>query len=243
LRAQVSSKDVMLPHRLGRIRKSELSKGAKECGRRVHRGASRLASSRSSAKATSSSVAEAVSLKPRRPLISRVAASAGSAEFGIQGRGSSVSASARRPALRAPGSTPSHSGPQVRGRRGGAQGPQRQQGSARGFVGRTVRRLDSCPAPSRPIGSAESARYMVVVGWPRGCGPAVLQGASASTGRCLGSWRLFEVCCAARSWRRRDWLRRQGQGTLGSSGVGSSQRCKAGAGRHHNNARNLTRSA
>ena len=143
---------------------------------------------------------------PKAP-ISRVADSAGSAEFGIQGRGSSVSASARRLTLRDSGKhTLAFRVRRVRGRRGGAQGPQRQQGSARGFVGRTVRRLDSRPAPSRPIGSAESGRYMVVVRWPPCLGPAVLQGASAWTGRCLGSWRLFEVCCAARSWRRRDWL-------------------------------------
>ena len=70
--------------------------------------------------------------------------------------------------------------------------------------------------------------------WRRRRSPTARRALGESGRGCLGSCGLFDALGAAGSRARRDWLRRQGEGTVRFFRVGSPQRCKSGAGRHHN---------
>ena len=173
-------------------------------------------------------------MKPRRPPIGRVGDSAGTTEFGIQGRGSRVCASSQP----APSCVIRRGASPIRVRRSGEDAAgfrlrSWRRASVRIYVGRSVRRLGSCPAPSRTSWSAESAR-VVVVGWLRGLGRAVLQGPRHRQGGCLGALRLFDEAGAASGWIARDWLWRQGRGTGGFLLFGSPQRCTSNGGAQSN---------
>ena len=202
----------------------------------MHRWASRLASSRSPAKAASSSVAEAVSLKSRRLPISRVADSAGSAEFGIQGRGSSVCASARRLKRRGSGKhTLAFRVRRVRGRTGRSPG----SAAAAGF-GSWLRRAHGAAAGFSPrpfaadwvrgIRAVHGGRTLASLPWSGGSAGGL--GIDRQGARLLAPVR--SVLCRTVVEGGATGFDANGKGTSRSSGVGSTQRCKARAVRHHN---------